>query len=766
MAIKLSGMISGLDTDAMIDELVSAYSTKKDNIFREQKTLSYKQDAWKTLNTKIYSLFSGSLSNLRFSSNYQKKAASASSAKATVKADNSAVNGVQSLKITSLARSGYLTGGKLDGSYTGSSKMSEFGVTSDTRINVSVNGKNSYIDVTADMSVDQFTTRLKEAGLNASFDSTNQRFFISSKDSGASNDFSLSGNSEQGNNLLRNMGIYNVSTADINAYKKYISAVDGNSNYMSDLAKDEYLNSILSSIKNSYSAENSTKQSVVKENTSKIKEYNKEISFAKSSDKDREKTLDSLSKNVNTISEKLAAKNEAISNETDEEKKATLQKEIDALESQFVEANENLNRYRDIDSRVGSTEGESYKENLEAFEAENKGYISDLEEENTALNEEIKANKEIISEIEKTMSGSIQDKENYLNNGSYDYDYNSAEYEKVYQQYVDKYNTAVSVVEDYDKYQALNSLGDAATDAQKAERAALSTKLGLDSSSTGAVRIEGSDAKIYLNGAEFTSNTNNFSINGLTITANALTDEDEEITITTNTDVDAIYDMVKSFFSDYNSLINEMDSLYNAASAGDYKPLTEDEESEMSDKQIEKWETKLTDAALRKDGTLSSVISLMKTAMSQGFVVNGKTYSLSSFGIKTLGYFQAAENEKGAYHIDGDADDSAVSGKTDKLRSAIANDPETFVSFFSQLTSNLYSKLNSKMASSSLSSAYTVYNDKSMTKQYGEYTKSLKNWDTKIESMREKYEKQFASMEKALSTLTNQQSQLSSLLGG
>ena len=31
MAIKLSGLISGLDTDAMIDELVSAYSTKKDN---------------------------------------------------------------------------------------------------------------------------------------------------------------------------------------------------------------------------------------------------------------------------------------------------------------------------------------------------------------------------------------------------------------------------------------------------------------------------------------------------------------------------------------------------------------------------------------------------------------------------------------------------------------------------------------------------------------------------------------------------------------
>lgn len=151
--------------------------------------------------------------------------------------------------------------------------------------------------------------------------------------------------------------------------------------------------------------------------------------------------------------------------------------------------------------------------------------------------------------------------------------------------------------------------------------------------------------------------------------------------------------------------------------------------------------------------------------MSQGFSVNGTTYNLSSFGIKTLGYFVAADNEKGAYHIDGDPDDSAVSGNTDKLKSAIAGDPDTFVDFFSQLTSNLYSQLNKKMAASSLSSAYTVYNDKYMDKQYKQYTKDLKSWDTKIENMREKYEKQFASMESALSSLQSQQSSLSSLLG-
>ena len=47
--------------------------------------------------------------------------------------------------------------------------------------------------------------------------------------------------------------------------------------------------------------------------------------------------------------------------------------------------------------------------------------------------------------------------------------------------------------------------------------------------------------------------------------------------------------------------------------------------------------------------------------------IGGKKYSLSSFGISTLGFLNAAENEQNAYHIDGDEDDANTSGKTDKL---------------------------------------------------------------------------------------------------
>ena len=54
---------------------------------------------------------------------------------------------------------------------------------------------------------------------------------------------------------------------------------------------------------------------------------------------------------------------------------------------------------------------------------------------------------------------------------------------------------------------------------------------------------------------------------------------------------------------------------------------------------------------LRKDSTLNSVASAMKQVMSQGITMgDGSKMYLSDFGIGTLGYFTAKDNQKNAYH--------------------------------------------------------------------------------------------------------------------
>ena len=308
-----------------------------------------------------------------------------------------------------------------------------------------------------------------------------------------------------------------------------------------------------------------------------------------------------------------------------------------------------------------------------------------------------------------------------------------------------------------------------------------------------ATKIDGSDAAIVLNGVVYTSSSNNFSINGLSISVNAVTDsvdlskaktngsldadkisdmlvntplnDSEAISITTSTDTQGIYDKIKDFITSYNNIINKMTKLYNADSAGNYEPLTDDEKSEMSDSEIEKWETKIKDSLLRRDSTLSKVMSAMTTAMSGGATVNGKTYFLSNFGISTLGYMNAAENEQNAYHIDGDEDDENTSGNTDKLMTALNSDPDTVMDFMKQMATNLYNAIDKQMTSTTLRSKYSIYNDKEMTTQYKNYTTTIKEWETKISNKEDYYYKKFSSMESALSKLNSQTSSLSGLIG-
>ena len=79
MTIRMSGMVSGMDTESLVSAMVSTYVSKKEKYQKAQTKLSYKQDAWKALNTKVYSLYS-SISSLRFSSAYSMKKTTVSDA--------------------------------------------------------------------------------------------------------------------------------------------------------------------------------------------------------------------------------------------------------------------------------------------------------------------------------------------------------------------------------------------------------------------------------------------------------------------------------------------------------------------------------------------------------------------------------------------------------------------------------------------------------------------------------------------------------------
>lgn len=880
MAIRLSGMASGLDTDSIVQALVSSYSYKKSKYEKAQTKLGWTQEAWKSLNTKVYSLYSN-VSNLRFSTAYSLKKTSVSdSTKASVKAGSSAPNGTQTLKITNTAKAGYLTGEQINAS-SSSTTLAQLGYTGgDAKINVNTKDGTKSITLSATSTMSDVEKQLKEAGLNASYDSTYKRFYISAKDTGADNDFTLTGANTGGATALYKLGIA-VGTSTSNPYSQYDSLYGG-----SDAATQQKIENAVAAYKSSssniekYTAQSNNLLNAITYGTAyaDVKDFYSSLSGTKT-----ESGADIDTAKLETLAKLGSGRDSAIITKNSDGTYTTYSK------TTAKDADGNT-VYKSEDGKYISAEerytngGKTYKKNSDGtyvnVSDENDKYSGDTAD----LTKTVTYKK--VSESKSYVSGSDADTKTYTKNSDDTYICDGKTYTKrddgkyyaegeaadskngvtitekveytssteirdaeaaadaykditknIDEKALSTYSSNLSTVTAFestkdtsltssDKYtiagltsdihDAYNKGGKDAvsnliagngtdSDAYAAKVAALTTSISseqtkLDANklvkelaaikdttsseyqtalknmvetvnsahdlssnaqyNTKAKKVEGEDAEIWLNGVQYTGSSSTFTINNLTIEALATTGNDE-ISITTSTDTQGIYDKVKDFLTEYNNIINEMTKLYNADSSKGYDPLTDDEKDSMSDKEIEKWETKIKDSLLRNDTTLSGVMSAMTTAMSQAVEINGKKYSLSSFGIHTLGYLNAADNEQNAYHIDGDEDDTNTSGNADKLMTAISEDPDTVMQFMQQVTTNLYNAIGDKMKSTKLSSAFTIYNDKQMATQYTDYTKLIKEWETKISDKEDYYYKKFSSMESALAKLNSTQSSLS-----
>lgn len=918
MPIRITGLTSGLDTEAIISALVSSYNYKTNKYKKAQTKLSWKQDAWKSLNTKIYSLYS-SVGSMKLSTAYNLKSTTVSdSTKATVKAGNNAPTGTQQLNIIKVAQAGYLTGAQLSNSTTTSTTLAELGYTGgDAKINLTKgDGTTKEITLTQGSTVGDVIASLKDAGVSANYDATNHRIFISSKDTGKDNDFTLTGANTEGARALYQLGLSVGSDATNATYKSYTQYYDADGNklqqnvvdairtyqdaktaYETASAQNTNLSSaygyatayteMMDALKNSGLSDDDQKKLKTLLGMSATQRVNSVMDaagnvYTKSTTLDDGSTIYEYGsgndkKYIQAITTAKDDHNNIYTKNADGDYvdsgaglvyKATGEKDSDGntyyvytasdgQEAKIAMKDETTNYYQADVAQKGYTEytdndGIVYRSNekgnytgsdRKTYKLDNNTFTEigsdgnavsngrtatvteDQKKEvkttyshgNTALSDTTRAAdllsrfredhkntltddviSKLTSDIEKVnvyesaedtldntdkysrknIIDSIQEK--YAAGGSDAVTKETDTYAALIKKNQETMTTAQKTMDDNAVLSELASIDTSTTEGKNKYNTALAEFVGkvqsaheiVDKGSSltnsGAKKIDGCDSEIKLNGITYTSSLNTYSINGLSITAMQATGDGDTnaITVTTATDTQAIYDKIKSFLTQYNSLINEMTSLYNADTAKGYEPLTDDEKSAMSDSEVEKWEEKIKSSLLRRDDSLESVMNLMTNAMSQPVTIDGKKYYLSSFGIKTLGFLNAPENQQNAYHIDGDEDDTATSGNEDKLMAMINSDPDTVVSFMQQLTTNLYDAIGTKMKSSTLSSIYKVYNDKEMASEYSDYTTTIKKWEQKLQDQEDAYYKKFSAMETALSKLQSQTSSLSNLFGG
>ena len=536
MPIRMTGLTSGLDTESIVNQLMSAQRTKQTKVENKKQKLEWKQEIWKGLNTKIYGFYKDSLSKMKYSSNYSTKKASVSdSTKLTATASTKAAAGSYKVEINKIASAQYVTSGKLDykdtdgktaKTATSSTKLGDLGMSLGTVLKLEVGDKSSALEVKDDTTIKDFVDFCSNAGLNATFDEKQQRFFLSSKDSGEENSFKLSANgySSDGQTIVNNLndavGLTNLTS---DQKKTYNSIVYGAIASNKEISSDD-ITTLQTLAKSSADAEANSKATAFYR--AKL-EKNYTLS-----DEDAKAIEDKYNANDTLTNEDKAT---AIQKEKDEKKKADIDKQMATDESKAA-----------ITKLVESGITAQNVSDAGLDDASQYTFESKTERDNVA--------KEAVNNAVTA-------------------------YNKVASKGITSTNSAL-----------------AALGLQNVDGSAVSES----SNSLGMVVTEASDTEIVYNGATLKSNNTSIEVAGVTLNLLGTTATGESVNITVSNDTSAVYDTIKEFITEYNSILKTMNTYYDAASASSYEVLTDDQKKAMSDDEVDKWNTKIKDSLLHQ----------------------------------------------------------------------------------------------------------------------------------------------------------------------
>lgn len=185
-----------------------------------------------------------------------------------------------------------------------------------------------------------------------------------------------------------------------------------------------------------------------------------------------------------------------------------------------------------------------------------------------------------------------------------------------------------------------------------------------------ATATKGTDVVVEITEPSGASNTiiqssNNFTIDGINYTLNSKPTGTEPITFEVQGNVDDTFNKIKAFIDSYNELISNINSKIEEKKQYTYEPLTDEQKEEMTDEQIEKWEKKAKQGILSGDSTLEAMLNQMRMAFFEE--VEGVGISLFEIGLNT----SSDISQRGKIIID-----------EEKLKKALQNDPDKVMDLF------------------------------------------------------------------------------------
>jgi flagellar hook-associated protein 2 len=275
----------------------------------------------------------------------------------------------------------------------------------------------------------------------------------------------------------------------------------------------------------------------------------------------------------------------------------------------------------------------------------------------------------------------------------------------------------------------------------------------------------GQDSKFTINGLATTRSSNTFQINGFEYTLKAASNTD--ITISSTTDVDGIYDSVKSFVDKYNEIIGKINTETTEARYRNYAPLTSEQKEAMEEKEIELWEEKARSGMLRNDTILSGALNTMRMDLysrvgTDTDDVNNDYDQLSEIGITTSPNYL----DKGKLIID-----------ETKLRDVISKEPLAIYKLFTNDADTFESKGVARRLRDTISTTIDKIEERAgnalrtnsqftIGRQIDSYNNRMDAFEDRLIQIEDRYWRQFTAMEKAIQRSNEQSMFLMNAFGG
>ncbi len=246
----------------------------------------------------------------------------------------------------------------------------------------------------------------------------------------------------------------------------------------------------------------------------------------------------------------------------------------------------------------------------------------------------------------------------------------------------------------------------------------------------------------------------------------------EKITFTSTSDADKIVDAIKSFVSDYNEMVTQIKEAYSTlplqrSSGAYYEPLTDDDKAEMSESAIEAWENNAKTGLLFGDRDLSSLYSRLTSAVSM--------YGRDGADLKAAGITVSYSNGLSTLSFDENTLRDTLNSDPDRVRdiftkskdngadinglvAAIKEPLEVFGGTTSATKGTLVEKAGSPLAPT------TIYQN-DIQKQLDNLDTQIEKWQDKMSDQVDYYTTQFSKLEQLIAQMNSQSSALSQMMG-